>query len=69
LSDAQNVACVDAAKVMLRILQESETNDFDSIATSDESWFQHTTVSLKMFAGLATDVFFEDAAGSWREKL
>jgi hypothetical protein len=57
LSDAQGVACGEAAKIMLRILQESETNDFDSIATSDESWFQHTTASLKMFAGSAADVF------------
>jgi hypothetical protein len=36
LSDAQKVARVDAAKEMLRILQESETNDLDSTATGDE---------------------------------
>jgi hypothetical protein len=41
---------------MLRILQESETNDFDSFATRDESWFQHTTASSKMFARSAADV-------------
>jgi hypothetical protein len=31
-------------------------NDFDSIATGDESWFQHTTESSKMFARSAADV-------------
>jgi histone-lysine N-methyltransferase SETMAR len=41
---------------MLRILQESETNDFDGITTGDESWFQHTTVSSKMFARSAAYV-------------
>jgi hypothetical protein len=45
LSDAQKIAPVDAAK-MSRILQESEANDFDGIATGDESWFQHTNVSI-----------------------
>jgi hypothetical protein len=40
---------------MLRILQESETNDFDGIATGDESWFQHTA-SSKRFARSAADV-------------
>jgi hypothetical protein len=49
VSDAQKAACVEAAKEMLMILQEPETNDFDGIATGDESWFQHTTASSKMF--------------------
>jgi hypothetical protein len=40
---------------MSRILQESETNDFDGISTGDKSWFQHTTYS-KMFAYSAADV-------------
>jgi hypothetical protein len=56
LSDAQKVARVEAAKEMVRILQESETNDFDGIATGDESWFQHTTASSKMFAPSAADI-------------
>jgi hypothetical protein len=38
-------------------LQESETNDFDGIAIGDESWFQHTTASSKMFARLAANIF------------
>jgi hypothetical protein len=37
LSDAQIVTRVEAAKEMLKILQESETNDFDGMATGDES--------------------------------
>jgi hypothetical protein len=55
LSDAQKVARVGAAK-MLRILQQSETNDFNGIATGDESWFQRTTSSSNMFARSAADV-------------
>jgi hypothetical protein len=50
------VAPVEAAKEMFRIFQESEMNDFDRIATGDESWFQHTTTSSKMFARLVADV-------------
>jgi hypothetical protein len=39
-----------------RILHESETNAFNSIATGNESWFQHTTASSEMFAHSAADV-------------
>jgi hypothetical protein len=56
LSGAQKITRVDAAKEMFMILQESEMNDFDSIARGDESWFQHTTASLKTFARSAADV-------------
>jgi hypothetical protein len=56
LRDAQKVARVKVAKEMLRILQESETHNFDSITTGDESWFQHTMVSSKMFVRLAADI-------------
>jgi hypothetical protein len=56
LSDAQNAAGVDAAKERLKILQESETNDFDGMATDDESWFQHTMASSTMFPRSAADV-------------
>jgi hypothetical protein len=41
---------------MLSILQESETNDFDGVTASNESWFQHTIASSKMFARSAADV-------------
>jgi hypothetical protein len=47
-SDAQKVARVEATKETLSILQKSETNDFDGIATGDESWFEYTTESSKM---------------------
>jgi hypothetical protein len=56
LSDSQKVACVEAAKEMLRILLKSETNDFDGITRGDEFWFQHTMVSPKMSARSAADV-------------
>jgi hypothetical protein len=56
LSDTQIIARVEAAKEMSRILQESETNDFNGIETGDESWFQHTMASSKMLADSAADV-------------
>jgi hypothetical protein len=39
LNHAQKAARVETAKEMPRVLHESETNDFDGIATGDESWF------------------------------
>jgi hypothetical protein len=56
LRGAQKVALVEAAKEMLRAVKESKRNDFDGIATGDESRFQHTTASSKMFARSAKDV-------------
>jgi hypothetical protein len=50
LRDAQKCARVEAAKEMLRILQESETDDFDGTAKGGKSRFQYTKVSSKMFA-------------------
>jgi hypothetical protein len=40
LTYAQKVARVEASIEILRILQNSEANDFDGIATGDELWFQ-----------------------------
>jgi hypothetical protein len=37
LNNAQKIECVETAKEILRILQESEMNDFNGIATSNES--------------------------------
>jgi hypothetical protein len=37
LSPAQKVACVEASKTILRVLQDAESNDFEGIATGDES--------------------------------
>jgi hypothetical protein len=56
LNNAQKVACIEAAKETLRILQKSQTNDFDGSATGDQSWFQNTTASSKMFPPSAADV-------------
>jgi hypothetical protein len=33
LSPAQNVACVEASKTILRVLEDAESNDFEGIAT------------------------------------
>jgi hypothetical protein len=56
LSDAQKVARVETAKGLLRILQELERNDFAGIVMVEESWFQHTTASSKIFTRSAADV-------------
>jgi hypothetical protein len=45
LSDAQKITRVESEKEMLKILHESEANDFDGIATCDKSRFQYTTTS------------------------
>jgi hypothetical protein len=65
----QKVAPAEVAKEMLRILQESETNDFDGIATGNESWFQYTTTSLKNVCSFGSRCHFEDAACSWCERI
>jgi hypothetical protein len=41
LSPAQNVARVEASKTILRVPQDAESNDFEGIATGDESWFRY----------------------------
>jgi hypothetical protein len=40
LSPAQKVARVEASKTMFRVLQDAESNDFEGIATGDQSWFR-----------------------------
>jgi hypothetical protein len=55
-TSAQKVARVDASIEMLRILQESEANDFLGITTGDESWFQCIYPSSEMFARSPADV-------------
>lgn len=56
LSPDQKVARVEASIAMLRILQESERNDFDGVATGDESWFCYIYQSSEMFARSPLDV-------------
>jgi hypothetical protein len=41
---------VEAAKLLLQILQMFQPNAFDGIATGDESWFQFVSLSNSMFA-------------------
>jgi hypothetical protein len=50
LSSAQKVAHVGASKTILRVLQDAESNDFEGIATGDESWFRYPYPSSTMFA-------------------
>jgi transposase len=56
LTSAQRVARLDASTPILRILQESEANDFDAVTTGDESWFQYIYPSSEMFAHSPADV-------------
>jgi hypothetical protein len=50
LSPAQKIARVEASKTILRVLWDTESNDFEGIATGDGSWFRHCYPSLTMFA-------------------
>jgi hypothetical protein len=50
LSPAQKVARVETSKTILWVLQDAESNDFEGIATGDESWFRHCYPSSTMFA-------------------
>jgi hypothetical protein len=38
LSPAQKMARVEASKIIWRVLQEAESNDFEGIATGGGSW-------------------------------
>jgi hypothetical protein len=53
---AQKVARVEESTEMLRILHEPEENHFKGIATGDESWFQYSYPSSKIFARSPTNV-------------
>jgi hypothetical protein len=56
LSPLQKVALVEASKTILRVLQEAESNDFEGIATDDESWFRYCYPSSTMFARAPSEV-------------
>jgi hypothetical protein len=56
LSRTQKVARVEGSTETLRILHEPEEDHFEGITTGDESWFQYSYPSSKMFARSATDV-------------
>jgi hypothetical protein len=50
LNLAQKVARVEASKTMLWVLQDTESDDFEGIATGHESWFRYYYPSSTMFA-------------------
>jgi hypothetical protein len=56
LSPAQKVARVEASKTILRVLSDTESNDFEGIATSDESWSRYCYSSSTMFARALSEV-------------
>jgi hypothetical protein len=56
LSSAQKVARVEASKTILRVLQDTESNDFEGIATDAESWFRYCYPCSTMFAWAPSEV-------------
>jgi histone-lysine N-methyltransferase SETMAR len=50
LNPSQKVQRVEAAKLLLQILQMFQPTTFDEIATGDESWFQYVYMSNSTFA-------------------
>jgi hypothetical protein len=56
LSPGQKVAGVEASKTILRVLRDAELNDFEGIATGDESWFRYCYSSSIMFARAPSEV-------------
>jgi hypothetical protein len=50
LNPSQKVQRVEAAKLLLQILQMQKPNAVDGIATGDESWFQSVYMSNSRFA-------------------
>jgi hypothetical protein len=56
LYPVQTITCVEASIEILLILHKPEENNFEGIATGDESWFQYSYPSSKMFARSPTDV-------------
>jgi hypothetical protein len=56
LSAAQRVARVEASNTILRVLQDAESNDFEEIATGDESWFRYCYPSSTMYARAPSEV-------------
>jgi hypothetical protein len=55
-SPGQKVARVEASKTILRVLQDAESNDFEGIATGDESWFSYRYPSSTMCARAPSEV-------------
>jgi histone-lysine N-methyltransferase SETMAR len=56
LSPAPKPARVEAAKTILRVLQDAESNDFEGIATGNESWFRNCYPSSTISARAPSEV-------------
>jgi hypothetical protein len=56
LSAVPDVARVKASKTIFRVLQDVESNDFEGIATGNESWFRYCYSSSTMFAREPSEV-------------
>jgi hypothetical protein len=50
LNPAQKVARIEASKTILPVLQDAASNNFEGIATGDESWLRNCYLSSTMFA-------------------
>jgi hypothetical protein len=56
LSPAQKIVRIEALKIILRVPQDAESNDFEGIATGDKSWFRHCYPYSTMFARAPSEV-------------
>jgi hypothetical protein len=68
-NSAQKAARVEASNEILRFLQGSEVNQFDGIATGDESWFRYSYPSSTMFARSPADVVPRTRQGTGARKI
>jgi hypothetical protein len=49
VNETQDIAQIDAASELLTILESWKWNDFDGIATEDQSWLRYFYLSSGMF--------------------
>jgi hypothetical protein len=68
LSPAQKVVRLETSKTILRVLQDTVSNDFEGIATGDESWFRYCCPSSTMFARAPSEVIPRNLQNNWRKE-
>jgi hypothetical protein len=67
LCPAQKVARFEASKTILLVLQDAASNDFEGIATGDESWFSDCCPSSTIFARAPSEII-PRTRQIWRER-
>jgi hypothetical protein len=56
LSPAQKVVRVEASQIIFPVPQDAKSNNFEEIATDDESWFSYCYPSSTMFERAPSEV-------------